>query len=89
MPVPNDNSFTLVGDAYGGDLACSQRCGIEGCLCRRDDAPPYLVGVMFDPAGLWKMLLELLLTDAGNAHIAVENDRPRRCGPLVDGENVA
>jgi len=33
------------------------------------------------------MLAELLLADADDASATVEDDRPRRCGALVDRQN--
>src|SRR5690606_11651702 len=76
LAIPDDCCLALVGDADRGDVA-----GREVCLCkrpagRRDDAAPYLLRVMFDPAGGRKNLRKFLLRGGDGLVVFVKDDCP-------------
>jgi len=89
LAVPNDHGLALVGDADGGDVA-----GRQAGIRQRDPhrvlgGAPQIAGRVLDPAGAGEVLFELLLSDALDGELPVEDDGAGRGRPLVDGEHVA
>ena len=59
LPVPDDHRLALVGDADGGDIGwLPGRRVADRRAARRDNAPPYIFGIVLHPAGLGKELGE-------------------------------
>ena len=67
----------------GADAGLGQRLAQHARLRRPD-----LVGVVLDPARLREDLPELLLRRAADGAVAVEHERARTGGALVEGEDV-
>jgi hypothetical protein len=87
LAVPDDGRLALVRDAEGGDVAARQPGAGEGAAGGAELGVPDLLGIVLDPAGLGKRLLELELLDAADPERAVEEQRPRGGRPLVECEN--
>ena len=85
--IPQHRGFALVGNADGRD-----GCGINACLlqhiaCDTDLALPYLLGIVFDPARLRKMLCEFSLRQRADVAVVIEQNRARAGRALIDGED--
>ncbi len=87
--VPDHGGFALVGDAQCGDMARVDLPAAEQFGQRGIDAGEDLARVMLDPAGMREDLRELALCAADDVAGAVEQDRARTGGALVDGQHVA
>ncbi len=86
--IPQHRRLALVGDGYGGDVGGIQAGRVEGRCRGRDLGRPDLPGVVLDPAGPRKDLAELLLAEAPDVAVAVEDDGAGAGGALVEGEDV-
>ena len=74
--VPDHCRLALVRNADGGKIACGQVRLFQRLLHDRDHRAPDFLGVVLNPARLGEMLRELLLRDADDPRLLVENDRP-------------
>ncbi|HMO96388.1 MAG TPA: hypothetical protein PKD27_09705, partial [Tepidiformaceae bacterium] len=86
--VPHDEGLALVGDSDGGQVRSAEPGLREGDAHGLERALPDLFGVVLHPAGLGVVLAELLLAQANNAAIRIDEKGTRTCGPLVDCEDV-
>ena len=55
--LPQDCGLALIGDADCGHIGGGDACSGESSANHVDGPIPYLVGVVLDPAWLWKVLL--------------------------------
>ena len=83
--LPQHRRLALVGDADRGDR--SVRSG-RRFTAGRNDAPPDLLRVVLDPAGLRIMLGQLDLRGAPRPPRRIEEDCSGAGGALVDRQNV-
>src|SRR6185503_9789580 len=88
LAIPDDCCLTLIRNADGFDLirlytGLSQQ-HVHGVELRR----PNVFGSMLDPSGLRIKLLEFLLRGFDGAAFAVEQDRARTGGALIEREDV-
>ena len=67
--IPEDGGFSLVGDADAGNIFCGDAQLFNGTTGNFQLRIPDFHGVMFHPAGVGVILLELLL--GGTQHFAV------------------
>ena len=86
--IPDNGGFALVGDADGSDVggSCTDLLhGLDGYakLCRPD-----LICIVFDPAGLRKVLGEFALRDAAHFAALVEENAAIGSRAGVQGHNV-
>ncbi len=87
-PLPQQGGLALVGDADGRHVArrnagSGQRLAPAGKL-----RPPDLVGIVFDPARLRKILGQLALCRRHRPAPGIEKDGTRTGGALVEGKHV-
>ena len=87
LAVPEDRGFPLVGDADGGDFGGLYPRRFQGLLACFLDRAPYLVGVVFDPTWLGKILGEFLVSASHHLAGVVEKIGSGAGGALVDGED--
>ena len=85
-PVPDQRGFALIGDADGRDAIRAADMG--------DDIPahlhrllPDLDSILFDPAIMRIRQRHLFLCVCDRIEIAIESDRPRRRGALINHQN--
>src|SRR5207247_7690718 len=85
--IPGDHGLALVGDPDPLQLG-SLEARVDDGLDR--DPPgdgPDLTGVVLDPAGTRKVLLELAVGATGDPALSVEDEAGRAGCSLVDGED--
>ena len=87
-PVPDQRGFALVGDADCSDRINAKARLFDGRAAGGRGRRPKVGRIMFNPARLREMLIELLLRTGDRGHAGIENDGTGRGGPLVDGKNV-
>ena len=73
-PVPDDRRLALVCDADGGDVTRDESRLLESFSHDFVHGAPDLFRVVLDPAGLREVLRELLLRDADDLGIHIEDD---------------
>ena len=88
LAVPQHRGLALVGDTQGTQLRCTQPRAGQRLAGHRQLRAPDLHGIVLDPARLRKMLSELLLRHGDDGTMAVEHERARTGGALVEGEDV-
>jgi hypothetical protein len=88
VALPDQRGLALIGDADGGDRGGADSGLGDGVAARRQDSCPDLLGLMLDEAGTRKMLGEFLLRHRHHLQPVVEDDGPRRCRSLIDGEHM-
>ena len=86
--VPNHRRLALVRNADGGKTACSQIRLFERLPHDRDHRAPDFLGVVLNPARFGEMLRELLLRDADDPRLLVEDDRPVAGGSGIQRHHV-
>ena len=86
--VPEDDGFTLVGDADGRRCRGRRLSLGEHLACAGELGGEDFKGVVLDPAGLRIELLELVLGHSGNCAGVIEEDGARAGGALIEGEDV-
>ena len=87
-PVPHHGGFPLVGDADRRDVL-RPRAGLSHRLLRDADLRiPYLHGIVLYPARLWIILIKLLLRDAANLALSVEQDAAVTRGAGIQRHDV-
>jgi hypothetical protein len=91
--VPQEGRLPLVRDGQRRDVAGAGGAALLLQFVQRGQrhgvlGGPDFAGVMLHPAGLRKDLLELALRDGDDLPRAVEHDRARAGGSLVQGEDV-
>src|SRR5579859_4968983 len=74
--VPEHGCFTLIRDANRGNIPCSQTRLPQGCARDLELAEPDLFGIVLDPTGLRKYLLEFLLGDCPDRTCMIKHNRP-------------
>jgi hypothetical protein len=86
--IPDDGGLALVGNAEADDVARADAGAGEdldgGAKLRSEDVH----GIMFDPAGIGKMLSELMLGDAGDLAVVIEENSAGAGGALIEREDV-
>jgi hypothetical protein len=85
LSIPQDRCFSLIGDADSRDIGRRQLCLLQRGSSDGQLTRPNLFRVMFDPAGLRKVLSELLLSDGKNRSIVIKHDGARTSRSLVEG----
>ena len=86
--IPYQGGFPLIGYADGTDIAGGQPALFQRFAHDADDTLPDVLGIMFDPAIVGKMLGELLLRHTDSLALGVEHHGPAACRTLVYGEKV-
>jgi hypothetical protein len=72
VAIPNDRGLALIGDADRSHIVWS-RAGAGQCLkSDRNLGGSDLLGIMLDPSGLGKNLIELALRDRANGSFPIE-----------------
>ena len=87
--VPHHGGLALVGDADGGDAGNIDPGLLHGPACHGPDVAQNVGRVMLDPAVAGIMLRKLAPRLGQRRPPTVEQDRPRRGGALIDGEDMA
>ena len=64
--IPYDRRLSLVRNSNGGDILCRRPYHIHRFHRDSHLACPDLIGIVFYPAWLWKILLKLPLGDAAH-----------------------
>ena len=86
--VPQHRRFALIGNADGGNVGAGQALLVQHLARHGKLAFPDVGGIVFHPAGLRKMLGKLLLRAGAGLALAIEQDRARTGGALVEGKDV-
>src|SRR5699024_5027015 len=84
MLIPYDSRFTLVCNPdrfhlISADIIFGQHAGDD-----RQHGTPDLVGIMFDPAGVRKILFEFLLARWDDIAVFIEKNSPGARRSLID-----
>ena len=87
-PLPQHHGLTLVGDAECGDPLRLEPGFGERLATDRERVPPDGLRVMLHPARARVVLLELALALRDRRARAVEHDRARAGGALIDRQDV-
>ena len=86
-PIPDDQGFTLVRDSDGAHVARPR----AGCLNRIASGPlnrgPYLLGVVFDPAGLRIVLFDLRVALPTDVAVHADGDGRGAGRALIEAED--
>ena len=82
--VPNHRGLPLVGNAYTGNIGSSSAYFLERLTSNSQLGTPDFLGVVLDPAGFGKDLLELLLSQGSDGALSVKNDGARTGRPLIE-----
>lgn len=89
LAVPDDRSFALIGDA---DSRYIRYPGLGSCECfkrDRDLRRRDLFGIVFDPSGLRKNLVEFALGNRGDRALLIEQEGAGAGGALIEREDVS
>ena len=86
--IPHHRGLALVGDADGGDVARGKTGNPHRFAAGRKRRRPDVVGLVLDPARGREMLREFQLRLRRDRHVIAKDDRARRRGALIDGENI-
>ena len=86
--VPDDRRLALVRDADGGDVTRDESRLLESFSHDLVHGAPDLFRVVLDPAGLREVLRELLLRDADDLGIHIEDDGTVACRAGVKRHDV-
>lgn len=87
-PIPDYHGFALIGDADTGDSDRANAALCDGVPGGGQHVLPYVLGIMFDPAGLRVMLGKFSLCSRDRARFRIEHDGTGRGGALIDREDV-
>ena len=85
--VPKNRGFALVGDADGGDIVGGCRGGRDRFFRGGQLACPQFIWIVLDPSGAGINLAEFFLGHGADGSRAIEQDRPRASGSLIQGED--
>ena len=88
VDVPHYCSLTLVGNADGSDVKTGDINRRDGLCNDRSFRRPNLIGVVFNPSGLGKILLKLFLGDRTDLPFVVKDDGSGACCSLVKSETI-
>jgi hypothetical protein len=86
--IPQDGGFALVSDADGCNVFGLRAALGKGFESNRNLRRGDLLGIVFYPTGLGKYLIELALRYGSNFAIAIEQERSRTGGALIECQNV-
>ena len=86
--IPYNGRFPLVADPDGRHVLRRHLGAPQHVHCHRDLGVPDLFGVVLNPPTRQKDLPELLLGDSPEPAAVVEEDRPRTCRPLIEGQDI-
>jgi hypothetical protein len=89
LAVPEERGLALVGDADRHHAFQRHPGALERAARHRALRGENLLGIVLDPAGLRVDLRELLLRDAHQRAVLVEDDGARARGALVERKNGA
>ena len=88
LRIPHQGGFTLIGDADSRHITGTQTALLERLTADLESTQPQLFAVMFNPAILREVLLELLLRTGHGQPLGTEDNCPAAGGALVDGKQV-
>ena len=86
--VPHDHRLALVRDAERSDVRRFQLGQLQGLHRHRELRRPDFVGVVLDPTGRGKKLLEFPLSQRNDFAVRVEDNRAGRSRSLIEGQNI-
>ena len=86
--VPDNCCLTLIGDADAGEISPCNPGSFQCGAATREGGVPDLLGIMFDPAIVRKVLGKFLLSNAQLIAAGVKNQCAAASGALVDCENI-
>lgn len=85
--IPNDGGFALVGDAECSDVFAGEIGFRENVAGDLELSGPNFARIVFNPAGLGKVLLEFLLGDAMDLPALIEKDRAGTGSSLIESQD--
>ncbi|MFZ0335411.1 MAG: hypothetical protein WBD21_09885 [Candidatus Acidiferrales bacterium] len=88
LSIPEDGSFSLVGNANGCEVLGFQRSLLHGFRNNFLRSLPDFLRIMLDPSRFGINLLMFLLRDRDDLPGMIENDEPRTGGTLIDCSDV-
>ena len=86
--IPHHRGLALIGDADGGDVRRRDVGLLHRLAAGRERGLPDIVGLVFDPARRREVLREFLLGDRGDRGVGAKHDGARRCGALINREDM-
>ena len=86
--IPQYRCFTLIRNTNRSNIFGREVVLTHDLLCHRQLRCPNFIGIMLNPARVWKKLRELLLRHTVNTATAIKQDGTRTCRALIDCENV-
>ena len=88
LPIPDHGRFTLIGDPYAGDIQPGQIRFGDRLGGNRRLGVPYFRGIVLDPSGTGKDLLETALRRGHDLPLPIDDNGPGRSSSLIQGEYV-
>src|SRR5579863_2259404 len=86
--IPDDGCLALIGDADGGDVG-RLRPGFGECFERNGNLrKSNLIGIVLDPSGLRKDLIEFLLGHSFDSSTLIKEESSRACGSLIQRQDI-
>ena len=87
--IPDQCGFALIGNADGSDIIGRKTGLFQRSADRPDDAVPDFLRIVLHPAIVREILGKLALPHPCNAAVRRKDNRPARCGSLVDGQHIS
>ena len=81
--VPYNGSLTLVGDADGSYIRCSNTNHIHGLYCYPQHTGPNFICIVFYPSWLWKILVKFPLCHAAHSTFLIKQNATVAGSPRI------